>query len=292
MAADRIDTGRECSLNILYMTDEDTSIAGAVFSLYRVASVSEQGEFTPEPEFKKYVDYVEGGLDEPGWHSLANVLPGYVVLDPAIQPYRNKTGEYCTGAVDEKGWLTFGHLETGLYLVMGQSTELGNNFFGVKYSMVSLPTLNVQEVWDYDPIISPKEEYIGSESINLTVQKSWSGDNETERPAQITVQLLRDGELMDGDYATVILNKDNNWEHTWIGLPPDSYTVVENPVPDGYTPSYERKENLVIIVNTKPAPGGGKLPQTGLLWWPVPVLALAGMTLFLAGWIRSRRNEG
>ena len=37
--------------------------------------------------------------------------------------------------------------------------------------------------------------------------------------------------------------------------------------------------------------GGGKLPQTGMLWWPVPLLAVAGVALFLAGWIRHGRGE-
>ena len=39
-----------------------------------------------------------------------------------------------------------------------------------------------------------------------------------------------------------------------------------------------------------PSPGGGKkLPQTGQLWWPVPILAGAGMILFVIGWILHRK---
>lgn len=34
------------------------------------------------------------------------------------------------------------------------------------------------------------------------------------------------------------------------------------------------------------------LPQTGLLWWPVPALSLCGMMLFLLGWGRYRKDEG
>lgn len=37
---------------------------------------------------------------------------------------------------------------------------------------------------------------------------------------------------------------------------------------------------------TKPAPKpSGKLPQTGQMNWPVPVLAVAGMVLFVIGWM-------
>ena len=37
-------------------------------------------------------------------------------------------------------------------------------------------------------------------------------------------------------------------------------------------------------------PGEPDLPQTGVLWWPVPVLACAGLFLFLIGWGK-RRHE-
>lgn len=41
-----------------------------------------------------------------------------------------------------------------------------------------------------------------------------------------------------------------------------------------------------------PEKPGGKLPQTGQLNWPVPVLAAAGLTLFGIGWgIRFRRKD-
>ena len=43
---------------------------------------------------------------------------------------------------------------------------------------------------------------------------------------------------------------------------------------------------------TKPTPssGGGKLPQTGQLWWPVPVLTCAGLGCIAVGLFRRRRD--
>ena len=38
-------------------------------------------------------------------------------------------------------------------------------------------------------------------------------------------------------------------------------------------------------------PGGDRLPQTGQLNWPVPVLAGAGLVLFLAGLLLFRRRH-
>ncbi|KIR03186.1 hypothetical protein P261_02001 [Lachnospiraceae bacterium TWA4] len=41
--------------------------------------------------------------------------------------------------------------------------------------------------------------------------------------------------------------------------------------------------------STPPKPPS-RLPQTGLLWWPVPILACAGLVLFMIGWIIKRRG--
>lgn len=38
-------------------------------------------------------------------------------------------------------------------------------------------------------------------------------------------------------------------------------------------------------------PGEETLPQTGVLWWPVPLLACGGLLLFSIGWGRRRRDE-
>lgn len=48
------------------------------------------------------------------------------------------------------------------------------------------------------------------------------------------------------------------------------------------------KPGLDLYPKDPPKPGGGnhitRLPQTGQLSWPVPVMAVAGMTFFVLGW--------
>ena len=39
-------------------------------------------------------------------------------------------------------------------------------------------------------------------------------------------------------------------------------------------------------------PEDPRLPQTGMLWWPVPVLAAAGLLLIVMGCIRRRTGDG
>lgn len=43
---------------------------------------------------------------------------------------------------------------------------------------------------------------------------------------------------------------------------------------------------------SNPGEPGEEVPQTGQLWWPVPILAVSGMALFLLGWARQRKWSG
>lgn len=295
LASGRIDVGREVSLTIDYHTAQNTPIAGAAFELYRVAAVSEKIAFTPTAQFAGYAEFMGEDVTEAEWQILADRLARDMALaDPPFEVYANASGEICRTETDAEGRIVFGELETGLYLLVGENVVADGVYYSTLPTLVSLPTrAKVNAPWQYEPCIQPKPDELPDEPIDLTVQKNWSGDSEDARPAQITVQLIKDGKPVEKSYGKVVLSKENNWQHAWKDLPPGVYTVKETPVPDGYKDTYEHKEGLEIVTNTKPAPpGGGKLPQTGLLWWPVPVLAAAGMALFALGWKRSRRKEG
>ena len=65
-----------------------------------------------------------------------------------------------------------------------------------------------------------------------------------------------------------------------------------------YDVASQPKTDLERDVTTKPttsptthpaSSSGGKLPQTGQLWWPVPVLACGGLGCIVVGLIRKRR---
>ena len=79
------------------------------------------------------------------------------------------------------------------------------------------------------------------ELIDVPVKKVWK-DNENNdgiRPEYVTVQLIADGQKVEG--KTLTLNADNNWENSFTGLPKTIngvdvvYTVKESPVPTNYT---------------------------------------------------------
>ena len=295
LAGSALAAERVCSLTIEYKNADGLPIEGAVFRLYRVAEAAEGGGFAAVPAFEPYVNLVDGGLNGGDWRALAELLPGYATVDDGIQVYTTPDGARCEGAVDKDGLLVLGGLEPGLYLAVGDAAAIrgqdGSEVrYAVKASLAALPGLDGDGVQRDDLTILPKEEPLDAEPVDLTVQKRWKGDAEADRPAEIRVQLLRDGAPAD----EAVLSRSNGWQYQWEKLEGGArWTVVENPVPAGYLPAYAAEGSLTVITNVKanPVSGGGKLPQTGLLRWPAPVLALAGIVLLLAGWMRSRKHE-
>ena len=123
--------------------------------------------------------------------------------------------------------------------------------------------------------------------------KVWNDKgHENKRPAEIEIQLLRDGQV----YDTAVLNGSNNWAHSWSGLEKGrDWSVKEKSLPAGYSAVVTQDGGRFTITNTYAAPVVPKLPKTGQLWWPVPVLISAGLVCYLIGFLlwkaRKKRDE-
>ena len=139
---------------------------------------------------------------------------------------------------------------------------------------------------------------------NATVRKVWddAGDRDKIRPAQVTVNLLADGEIMEG--KTVTLSAANNWRSTLRELPmyeldrPIVYTFEEEPV-QGYEATYTGSAAEGVVITNKHVPEAipvpddpdllDSLPKTGdsanLMAW----LALMLVSASCYGVIRSRK---
>lgn len=129
------------------------------------------------------------------------------------------------------------------------------------------------------------------EYLRRSVVKVWNDRGyEDERPACITVCLLKNGELVD----TRTLDESCHWQTVWENLPARDengneiiWTVQETEVP-GYHAGYAEMGEHVIITNSIAGP---TLPQTGLMWWPVPVLAALGLMMLVLGRLAKGRAE-
>ena len=74
-----------------------------------------------------------------------------------------------------------------------------------------------------------------------------------------------------------------------------SEVVPSEVVPSGTVPS--QTENSTPVASTDPDNGGSTkkdpiLPQTGMLWWPVPVLAILGLAVFISGVVYNKMTSG
>lgn len=299
LAAGRIDLDQDVGLTITYQ-DHGTPLSGAVFNIYLVATVNAYGELTVAENFAQFNVQIKGREDE-AWRALASTLEGYVLRDNISPTDRGKT--------NDKGVVSFPtagkSLKTGLYLVLGQRhTQNGYRYDPAPF-MVMLPGLNQENNdWIYNVAVNAKYDSSiipdtpDDATISRKVLKVWEDDGyEKARPKEVMIQLLRDGKV----YDTVTLNAANDWRYTWAKLS-DRYTwtVVEKEL-EGYTVEVAR-EGITFVVtntydptpttpstpNTPTFPGKPTLPQTGQLWWPVPVMIAVGLLFVIIGLIRRR----
>lgn len=297
-AAESMDPSRDCTLTVSYQDDGDP-LTGVNFSLYPIAVADESGTFTVTEDFARYPVTIQAAEDT-AWRVLASTLEGYVLRDGLVPAD--------SGVTDLYGRLTFPTGNTkpvpGLYLVIGSRHWQYGMIYDAQPSIVLLPTPGSESGnWNYDVVVTPKHaSYPEMSAGNPMVQKVlkiWEDDGyEADRPAQITVDLLRDGTV----YDTVTLNAANNWRYVWSDLD-NSYRwlVVEKEL-ENYTVELTQEGTTFVLKNIRSAPdtpptdptvpsspSDPKLPQTGQLWWPVPLLVSMGLLLIVAGLIRRRR---
>ncbi len=290
-AIDPLEVGADVSLQIQYQGNDGAPISGAQFRLYKVGEISRFGNVQPIDAFKDYPVSYEN-LDSSGWKKLAETLAIYVEMD-SIEPLE-------AAITDELGEIHFPeegqNMTTGLYLILGETYTYQYQIYTPEPTLIYLPNRDENEEWIYDVVLYPKYEAI-EEMTELQVIKQWEDEENRakKRPEEIEVSLLKEDEVIE----TVVLNKENNWRYTWTELEASyEWTVVESEVPDDYTVEIERDGETFILTNTyqtsEKTPGTTPeptLPQTGMLWWPVPILAGAGMLLFAVGWVKRRKSE-
>ena len=127
--------------------------------------------------------------------------------------------------------------------------------------------------------------YTPPEPVDRTVIKVWKNDGAhlEERPTEVQAALLCNGEV----YEVVVLNEENGWTYCWTGLDGEmEWTVEEYTVLDKYSSSVTQDGSTFIITNTY-----SDIPQTGQLWWPVPMLLALGLGMIVVGLVRRRGAE-
>ena len=271
-------------------------IKGASVNLYRVASFSDDGGYSPEEAFSFYgIDYKNIG--ENSRASDAVLLRSFVIADK-IKPS-------VTVTTDQNGRAVFEDQKTGLYLMTCEKIAQDGYFYTMTPALISVPSLDGNGAGvTYDIEVFPKSlsekkpDVTPDDKKDLEVIITWDDEGEEDkRPDEVRVELLRDGEI----YDRVKISKKMKWRHKWKGL--DEYnddgskvewTVIERLTSD-HIITIEIEKDTIIINNrlSEDIPGGDEpiIPQTGQLWWPVPALAALGLLMIIFGVAAKKKDE-
>lgn len=282
LAHDVVDTSQKASLGINYV------IEGVPFQLYQIGKVNGDGSFEINELYAKY----GVSIDAENIEKSAAALSAYIKKDK-IQPNSETVS-------DDNGYAVFNDLDTGVYLVLSNRIKKDNIYYNPSAVVVTLPFISESQ-YVYNSIVDMKfemEEEIDL-PIDIKVIKVWEDANDDKRPNGIKVILLRDGEV----YDTVELNQNNSWQYTWENLSNEySWDIIEEKVPENYNVTVEREGNTVILTNkkddkqddsSKPSnpDNSEKAPNTGQLYWPIPILAFSGLFLVVIGLFQRKKEE-
>jgi hypothetical protein len=216
---------------------DESGLNGTTVKLYKVAEFSSSGKYQLSEAYASYLGSRDfDGSDSGKLEGGAQTLEAYIRAD-------NRKAD--SEAVIQGGQAKCSDIPAGLYLILydvpaASSYTAGALLQSLPYDFkdggyVSDVTLHVKTVSKPAP-----------EKTSYKVQKLWQGDSKADRPAEISVTILKDGSV----YETVSLNADNNWSYSWEAES-GVFLVKEDSVPDGYTVQTSADGTTFQIINSR-----------------------------------------
>jgi len=296
-AASAIDPDHAASLSLTYVND-GTALAKTPVHLYRVASVSAYDDYTLAGDFTGSSVDLSNIQTNTAWNAAASTLAIYAAVNEISALSDRKT--------DADGNVSFGTLQTGLYLVITDTAVIDGNTYTVDPFLISLPNLDTNDSWVYDVASAPKSVKKAPPVGNVVVYKvvkHWDDTGyESMRPDTITVDLLKDGNVV----MTEVLNSDNDWSFSWETENDGStWQASERDVPELYTVTSTTDGTTLILTNTysptETPPGSSTVfhntttsgPKTGdsTQTGTIVFMASAGLVFLVMGWRRRLEEQ-
>jgi hypothetical protein len=278
-AKEPISTDRNCSLAVSYCAD-GIAFSELAVKLYRIADVSADYQYTLTSSYESS-DLILNGIRTQGeWNVIRTTLEAYVIANAIVADFNTAT--------DGEGKVYFDELKPGLYLTAAESIIQDETTYIFDSSLIALPGLSTEGLWQYHVDVSAKFEIIpptqDDDEIELKVLKLWKGDNGgSTRPAAVEIEIFCNGT----SYQTVILSEENRWTYSWSAKKDGAdWKVVERNVPSGYTMTVEEREASFIITNTltpddpppSPPPTGDTL---NVMLWIILMVAFGSVLVIL-----------
>lgn len=224
----------DIKITILYQYDE-TAIPDAEFRIYRVGEIDAVGDMKLTGVFAEYpVDVNFETSDE--MQMASDALYGYIVMDQ-IEPD-------LSAITNVDGYVDYTGLESGLYLVAGQTCTISGVTYLSQPQLLAIPEDGEKHIKLNIKCLALPES---GTTTSLKVLKDWADEGHAkERPKMIRVSLLKDGSVFD----TVTLDKGSRWRYIWKNLDANAqWMVAEEPI-DSYTVSVRKEGNVFLVVNT------------------------------------------
>lgn len=280
-----LSSAQNMRVSLSFISDEGP-VSECEISLYKVADKNGNlvGKFAAYPINFNLTDSESLSL-------TAKTLTNYIKAD-STEPLKSEK-------TDSDGLVNFTLDEKGFYLLIGEKTAVGDNFYIPESVMFAMPNVNENGEEVYELNISAKydKEPLNNET-SIKVLKSWKNDDEKLRPESITVELISGGKV----YDSVVLNKENSWRYEWKNLDSSKeWFLVEKDVPEGYNVSVSLQGTTFHVVNTsnndkpknEPTTGDKQeiIPETGALWWPIPYITCLGLLLIIIGYVKKNKDN-
>lgn len=273
-------------------------LSNVSFNIYKVAILDENNNISINKDFSMYpVD-----LTLKDKNVIAGTLSSYAK--------RDKIKALINTHTNSDGKILYKGLPKGLYLINGESFIKDGYIYTPSPLLIYIDSSTIDNSIREFNLKYEKRKVEGNLEINA--YKIWDNDSGFIHPDNIEVQLLKNGEIIDN----FLLNENNNWRKQWKNLSADAYyEVLEKNVPNGYTVSVYRDSSINKIINThitenetyeesivknfnnyldktedstiKKGKTNGHLknniPQTGQLWWPIPILLILSIFFIYKG---------
>lgn len=250
------------NINITLADKNQNNINGVTVNICQVAELNNMGYY-PTTAFEDSGISVSGLINSPDETSSKSI----------VEYIKSKKIEVLS-AVSENGKASFSNLGLGIWVVFGE--EDGKYAFNPY--IVFLPYESGGKL-HYEVSSLPKIEDVTPNEISIYVIKKWDDKNNAakKRPDSVRVELLNGSEIV----STAELSESNGWAHTFTGVSKDgNYSVRENEVAN-YKANYSGDAtNGFVVTNVY---SGEKLPQTGQYWWPIVLIAIAGVGFIALG---------
>lgn len=311
----QVDEARDSSLTLELHRTNGEAIEGVQASAYRVAQAKRGLPAAPGyATLLERTGWAEaartGDLTQGAWTTLARTLADYVTTS-------GKTPD-AAGATDHAGVFRAEHLTPGVYLVVFEDrvreTARETETLTFTPAFVSIPARDAEGQITYDVVVKPKfEATTKPRPREYRVVKHWSDRGaEKQRPAQISVDLFKNGTLAE----TVTLSSANNWSYAWSDASGAEWTAVEQLDGLDYTVTNTREGATFIITNSltpgetptptpeptpsttpeptpTPTPKKTPLPRTGFnansYWLSAALLGTLGITMLALSAPRPKR---